>query len=103
MTSAKNTARTWVGGNLGQLSEWCATIWDFGETAWREYRSSAFYVDILRREGFAEPGVDRIQFVANRHPDTSLVRSGASWLERYWSERSLMWKAIARHWSSRLT
>ena len=52
MTSAKTTARTWVGDNIGRLSEWCATIWDFGETAWREYRSAAFYVDLLRREGF---------------------------------------------------
>ncbi|MFS8086699.1 MAG: amidohydrolase, partial [Acidobacteriota bacterium] len=52
MTTAKNTARAWVDDNLPQLSDWCATIWDFGETAWREYRSAAFYVDLLRRQGF---------------------------------------------------
>lgn len=52
MTIAKNAARTWVDDNLPRLSDCCATIWDFGETAWREYRSAAFYVDLLRREGF---------------------------------------------------
>ena len=60
MTTAKNVARSWVHDNLPQLSDWCMTIWDFGETAWREYRSAAFYVDLLRRNGFAvEPGERR--------------------------------------------
>ncbi|MGB7336846.1 MAG: amidohydrolase [Salaquimonas sp.] len=35
-----------------ELSLWCTTIFNFGETAWREYRSAAWYVDRLRREGF---------------------------------------------------
>ena len=30
-----------------------ATIFDFGETAWREYQSAAWYVDRLKREGFS--------------------------------------------------
>ena len=34
------------------LSDWCATIFDHGETAWREYRSAAWYVERLRAEGF---------------------------------------------------
>ena len=34
------------------LSEWHRTIWDFAEPAWREYRSAAWFVDQLRREGF---------------------------------------------------
>ncbi len=29
------------------------TIFDLGETAWREYDSAAWYVDRLRREGFS--------------------------------------------------
>ena len=29
------------------------TIWDFHEPSWREYKSSAWYMDRLRREGFA--------------------------------------------------
>lgn len=52
MTAAKSTARQWVYDNLGDLSDWCATIFEHGETAWREYRSAAFYVDLLRRQGF---------------------------------------------------
>ena len=38
---------------MPELSAWCETIFDFGETAWREYQSAAWYVDRLRREGFA--------------------------------------------------
>lgn len=34
------------------LSDWTATIFGFGETAWREYRSAAWYVERLRAEGF---------------------------------------------------
>ncbi|PWE57871.1 peptidase M20 [Metarhizobium album] len=36
-----------------QLSAWTAKIFELGETAWREYESCAFYVDLLRREGFS--------------------------------------------------
>ena len=34
------------------LSQACATIFGFGETAWREYRSCDWYVDFLRSQGF---------------------------------------------------
>lgn len=37
---------------MPELSDWCATIFDHGETAWREYRSAAWYVERLRAEGF---------------------------------------------------
>ena len=49
---AKTTARATVALRMAELSDWARTIWDFGETAWREYRSCEFYVDLLRREGF---------------------------------------------------
>ena len=52
MEQAKATARETVRGRMGEISGWTRTIWDHGETAWREYRSAAFYVDQLRREGF---------------------------------------------------
>jgi aminobenzoyl-glutamate utilization protein B len=53
MTSqATQTAHLWVDQNHPQWSEWCATIWDFAETAWREYRSVEWYVKRLRAEGF---------------------------------------------------
>jgi aminobenzoyl-glutamate utilization protein B len=41
-----------VAARRADLSRWCATIFDFGETAWREYRSAAWYVERLRAEGF---------------------------------------------------
>lgn len=49
---AKATARGHVRESMGRLSDAAATIFDFGETAWREYRSARFYVDLLRAEGF---------------------------------------------------
>jgi aminobenzoyl-glutamate utilization protein B len=52
MTDSRITARAWVRDHLGDLSDWCATIFEHGEPAWREYRSAAFYVDLLRSHGF---------------------------------------------------
>jgi aminobenzoyl-glutamate utilization protein B len=37
----------------GDLSQWTAEIFSFGETAWREYQSAACYVALLRAEGFS--------------------------------------------------
>lgn len=37
---------------MPKLSAWNQTIWHYGETAWREYRSARFYVDLLRDFGF---------------------------------------------------
>lgn len=36
-----------------ELSGWTAMIFDFGETAWREYRSADWYVRTLRAHGFS--------------------------------------------------
>ena len=52
MSEAKTTARAWVRDHLGDLSDWCAIVFEHGESAWREYRSAAFYVDLLRKQGF---------------------------------------------------
>jgi len=41
-----------VDARAGDLSDWCATIFELAEPAWREYRSAAWYVDRLRAEGF---------------------------------------------------
>ena len=35
-----------------ELSEFHHAIWDYAETAWREYRSARAYTELLRREGF---------------------------------------------------
>lgn len=52
MTDIKDFARADVLARMPEYSKWCRQIWDYGETAWREYQSAAFYVDLLRREGF---------------------------------------------------
>ena len=53
LSAAQNTARAAVAARMPMLSEGCATIFDLGESAWREYRSAAWYVERLRAEGFA--------------------------------------------------
>jgi aminobenzoyl-glutamate utilization protein B len=52
MSAAKRTARDWVDAHAGDLSDWNQTIWHYGETAWREYKSARWYVERLRAEGF---------------------------------------------------
>ncbi len=52
MDAVTKTAFDWVDANRQRLSDWHATVWDFHEPAWREYRSAAWYVDVLTREGF---------------------------------------------------
>ena len=43
----------WVDNKIDDLSDWHQVIFDHGETAWREYQSSAWYVERLRAEGFS--------------------------------------------------
>lgn len=52
MNAAKQIAHQWIDNHRSELSEWHATIWELAEPAWREYRSAAWFVDRLRREGF---------------------------------------------------
>ncbi|MGB0505116.1 MAG: amidohydrolase [Pikeienuella sp.] len=52
MIIVKQTARDAVKARSAEVSGWTRCIWDFGETAWREYKSCDFYVELLRREGF---------------------------------------------------
>ena len=49
---ARKAVLDWVDGHRETVSRWNQTIWHFGETAWREYRSAAWYVDLLRAQGF---------------------------------------------------
>ncbi len=53
MSDAKRLARDWVDGHAAELSRWHATIWDYAEPAWREYRSADWYVRRLRDAGFS--------------------------------------------------
>ena len=48
----RQTALDWVEANARDLSDWNQVIWHYGETAWREYKSAAWYVDLLRAQGF---------------------------------------------------
>ena len=50
--TATGTAEDWIAARAGEISDWTATIFDFAEPAWREYRSAAWYVERLRAEGF---------------------------------------------------
>ena len=52
LSAAQDTARAAVAARMPMLSKGCAAIFDFGESAWREYRSAAWYVERLRAEGF---------------------------------------------------
>lgn len=52
LPTEKKSAFDWVEDNATNLSGWHTEIWDLHETAWREYRSAAWYADRLRREGF---------------------------------------------------
>ncbi|MBT56002.1 MAG: peptidase M20 [Mameliella sp.] len=52
MTKAIDAADAWIADHAGDLSDWCAQIFDYAEPAWREYRSAAWYVEQLRAEGF---------------------------------------------------
>lgn len=49
---AKARAHDWIESRRAEWSAWNRTIWDFGETAWREYRSAAWYCDLLDGAGW---------------------------------------------------
>lgn len=52
ISAAQETALAFVAARKTALSAWARHIFDLGETAWREYESAAWYVALLRREGF---------------------------------------------------
>jgi metal-dependent amidase/aminoacylase/carboxypeptidase family protein len=52
ISAQTQTAYDWVDTHTTTLSGWHQQIFDFAETAWREYRSSAWYVERLQAEGF---------------------------------------------------
>lgn len=52
MHDYKNFALNWIEENKQTLSDWHQVIWHYAEPAFREYKSCAWYVERLRREGF---------------------------------------------------
>ncbi|MBS0396985.1 MAG: amidohydrolase, partial [Proteobacteria bacterium] len=53
MSMIKDLAHGWVDAHRAEWSDWHQTIWHYAEPAWREYRSAAWFVEVLRRHGFA--------------------------------------------------
>jgi len=51
--SPRDTALAWIAANENRFSDFCARIWGHAEPAWREYKSAAEYVELLRAEGFS--------------------------------------------------
>lgn len=52
MSTPRDTALNYITANEARFSAFCSRIWDHAEPAWREYRSAADYVELLRAEGF---------------------------------------------------
>ncbi len=52
VTGEKQAALAWIEEHRARLSEFHLQIWNYAETAWREYRSARAYCDLLRAEGF---------------------------------------------------
>src|SRR5208282_450101 len=48
----KQFAVDWIQENAKRFSDWHVRIWNYAETAWREYKSAKAYCDLLRAEGF---------------------------------------------------
>ena len=52
VSAEKGTSWGWIEANRKRMSDFHLRIWEYAETAWREYRSAAAYCDLLRSEGF---------------------------------------------------
>lgn len=52
MSDKKRDLQLWLDEKMPEVSAWHQTIFNYGETAWREYKSCAWYVERLRAEGF---------------------------------------------------
>ncbi|MFQ3622669.1 MAG: amidohydrolase [Acetobacteraceae bacterium] len=53
LSAAERQAVAWVAANARSLSADHLHLWRLAEPSWREYRSAAWFVDRLRREGFS--------------------------------------------------
>lgn len=52
MSDAKREALAFIDGHMDRFSAWHEVLWNFAEPAFREYKSSAWYVSCLRDAGF---------------------------------------------------
>lgn len=46
----KEFVMDWIKERKDTFSDWHSEIWNYGETAFREYRSAKWYVELLRKE-----------------------------------------------------
>ena len=53
LNPTQQSAVAWIEANRARLSDFNKKIWHFAEPAWREYKSSRAYCDLLRADGFA--------------------------------------------------
>jgi hypothetical protein len=53
LNPTQQSAVAWIEANRARLSDFNKTIWHFAEPAWREYKSSRAYCELLRAEGFS--------------------------------------------------
>jgi len=94
VSNAQASALAIVDARKAELSDWCATIFDFAEPAWREYRSAAWYVKRLRAEGFTvEEGSGGIRRCA-RQLSGSVHRTHAArgpWVSGRRTHRPAFW------------
>ncbi|VWB74855.1 metal-dependent amidase/aminoacylase/carboxypeptidase [Burkholderia lata] len=52
MRATQRSVFDWIDSHTTELSDWHQVIWHFAEPAFREYKSSAWYVEQLRAAGF---------------------------------------------------
>ena len=52
ISKEKRTSIDWVSANEKKISDFHQLIWNYAETAWREYKSAKAYCNFLRQEGF---------------------------------------------------
>ena len=75
MGEAKREVLAWVDDHLSQLSDWHDVIWHFAEPAFREYKSSAWYVELSARRrlhggGRLRRNADRLRRILREWPGT---------------------------------
>jgi aminobenzoyl-glutamate utilization protein B len=67
MSEARATALGWIEGRQADWSTWNRSIWQFGETAWREYRSAGWYVDLLHSGGLTHVSGTNLHLCLGSH------------------------------------
>lgn len=82
-TAQKQSVFAWISDHAQQLSDWHQVIWHYAEPAFREYKSSAWYVDKLREYGFevevASAGMPTAFVATFKHGDGPTIATYAEY------------------------